>query len=154
MTGRRFGFDAYPVKHTLRVHNCPYAPLNEWIQLLGGSIVDMDIHYLFRKVPINRIGHSQAATHMAMMSQFNPEVSKAPELRWRVQLSPTSSVQYLWDELKRDVWARTSVPDLTNDLEAECNQILTALLQHLALTEEQKLLLQQREDSPSLLPLI
>ena len=63
------------------------------------------------------------------LMQHQLEGYKAPQ-HWAVE--QWSSIQYVWVELQ---WSRTnhstSVPDLTKALVAKCNQILTAMFQHL-----------------------
>ena len=57
------------------------------------------------------------------------------ELDWPAQSPDLNPIEHLWDELEHRLRARpnhpTSVPDLTNALVAEWNQVPAAMFQHL-----------------------
>jgi hypothetical protein len=59
----------------------------------------------------------------------------AEELDWPAQSPDLNSIEHLWDELEHQLRTRpnrpTSVPDLTNALEAEWKQVPTAMFQYL-----------------------
>ena len=57
------------------------------------------------------------------------------ELDWHAQCSDLNPIEHLWDELESRLRASpnlpTSVPDLTNALVAEWNQVPATMFQHL-----------------------
>ena len=79
--------------------------------------------------------HDNAPVHTARsMQKWFVEIG-VEELDWPAQSPDLAPIEHLWYELERRLRARsnrpTSVPDLTNALEAEWKQIPAAMFQHL-----------------------
>ena len=79
--------------------------------------------------------HDNAPVHTARsMQKWFVEIG-VEELDWPAQSPDLNPIEHLWDELERRLRARpnrsTSVPDLTNAVVAEWNQIPAAIFQHL-----------------------
>ena len=79
--------------------------------------------------------HDNAPVHKERSKQKWFVEIGVEELDWPAQSPDLNPIEHLWDEFERRLRARpnrpTSVPDFTNALVAECNQIPTAMFQHL-----------------------
>ena len=79
--------------------------------------------------------HGNAVVHKSRTTQKRFVEICVEELDWPAQSPDLNPIEHLWDELERRLRARPNrpklVPNLTNALVAEWNQVSAAMFQHL-----------------------